>query len=614
MSTPIVEKYRIVGENATAAAFRQILRDSDSTASKIASGFKRAFGAISTAAIVGAFKQTVEFHDELGRGAIQSGIATKAYTELAFAARQNDVGHEALANSLKKMHVALSEANSGGKAQLATLRALGISLDGIRKLEPDRQFELIADQISRIQDPADRTRAAVELFGKSGAELLPMFSQGAEGIRKAREEAVRFGQSLDDIDLKKLQDADRAIKQMSESWRGAKTSFAAWAAQDFSEVADKMAVVFGTSSKIQDLEVRIRDLQREAAKGVPLYFNFGYIDGAPVVMGPEKLAEWIRILRIEQSKLQTGFGTGIRGGKPFAGTGGAITAPPGFLPDPAKPLKLKELKPDIIDWNELLRDTATDAQRAALAYDEFRAKIDLLKDTGFIDAAEFNKRLAGFHESGPLQEVEVTAKKIFLDANEGAKNLMTTLQDESARRAVGYISDAIMGLDDGAKSFAKGMIDAFRRILADQAAQDLMNWFKNLGKGGGGGGGLLGAIGSGLGWLFGGGSGGGGASGNIPGFAAGGFMPPGSWGMVGERGPELAFAGSQGATIVPLDRARGGGNYAPKVEIHNHVDARGASVELVKHLPRILAESNRQAVDQAEARIIERLQRRVYRL
>jgi len=31
----------------------------------------------------------------------------------------------------------------------------------------------------------------------------------------------------------------------------------------------------------------------------------------------------------------------------------------------------------------------------------------------------------------------------------------------------------------------------------------------------------------------------------------GGFMKPGEWSWVGERGPELIRAGSQGATVVP---------------------------------------------------------------
>jgi hypothetical protein len=35
------------------------------------------------------------------------------------------------------------------------------------------------------------------------------------------------------------------------------------------------------------------------------------------------------------------------------------------------------------------------------------------------------------------------------------------------------------------------------------------------------------------------------------GFAEGGYIPPGQWGMTGERGPEPVFGGNTGVTVVP---------------------------------------------------------------
>jgi methyl-accepting chemotaxis protein len=73
--------------------------------------------------------------------------------------------------------------------------------------------------------------------------------------------------------------------------------------------------------------------------------------------------------------------------------------------------------------------------------------------------------------------------------------------------------------------------------------------------------------------------------GGILGFAKGGFLPPGQIGMVGERGPELVMAGSQGMRITPLpatravtpadaDSASGG----MRVEINvNAIDSRGVN-------------------------------------
>jgi hypothetical protein len=35
------------------------------------------------------------------------------------------------------------------------------------------------------------------------------------------------------------------------------------------------------------------------------------------------------------------------------------------------------------------------------------------------------------------------------------------------------------------------------------------------------------------------------------GFATGGYIPPGQWGLVGEKGPEPVFGGQSGATVQP---------------------------------------------------------------
>jgi hypothetical protein len=85
--------------------------------------------------------------------------------------------------------------------------------------------------------------------------------------------------------------------------------------------------------------------------------------------------------------------------------------------------------------------------------------------------------------------------------------------------------------------------------------------------------------------------------------AAGGPIQAGKFYRVGEEGPELLAAGTSG-TIIP-NHAMGGG---PSIVIHNSIDARGASVDLVKALPAILDQNSRAT----EARIIERIGRGYY--
>lgn len=122
---------------------------------------------------------------------------------------------------------------------------------------------------------------------------------------------------------------------------------------------------------------------------------------------------------------------------------------------------------------------------------------------------------------------------------------------------------------------------------------------------GGGGGGIGGFFRS----LFGGSGGGGGGGGGADpsgvadqgGFAVGGTIPAGKWGLVGEEGPELAFGGARGLDILPnhvsaaLSSIQAGGGRGG--DTHYHIDARGTDAALVEQrVRRAVAEAHQSAV------------------
>jgi len=101
-----------------------------------------------------------------------------------------------LETGLKKMQKNVVDAAQGSKTAQASLARLGVSIADLAGLSPDRQFELLADRLSQVRNPAIRTALAMDLFGKAGTRLLPLMSQGAAGIESLRDEARRLGLSI----------------------------------------------------------------------------------------------------------------------------------------------------------------------------------------------------------------------------------------------------------------------------------------------------------------------------------------------------------------------------------------------------------------------------------
>ncbi len=535
----------LVGKDQTAQAFRNVVRNAETASRSIQTKFRAAFSFLGVGtAIYGltrAVSGAIKAGDDLAKFAEKSGLAAEAASELTHAAKMQDIELGSLATGLKKMQVTLSEAGSGTKSATATLTALGLTFEQLQALEPDQQFELIAEQISKLKDPADRTRAAVELFGRAGADLLPLFTEGAAGIRRAREEAQLLGKSFSAADLKQFQEMDDAIKRLKTSASSLADVLTLTAAPAITGFFNVLRMSVGRGNAAEQIAMQIAALEKvrlpHPGKSKEL----------------EQLYARLDLLLNPRNSGMGGRGRVAKDDNPVVG----------FLADIEKQAKLtnKELE----QLERFMRFQEQDAQKiSATDYSgKFQRSFSIAPLREVVaesDAAAANQRFGAAMESDVqainaamdalrVKTIEVDGE--FFEVNEQAKGLMETLKDEGARRALGTLSDLIYSMGDGADDFGRRMLDAIRRILADQAAQQLFALFAGMGKGSGSG--FLSSLASGISSLFGGGSKGGGSG--VPRMARGGFIPPGGMAIVGEGGePELAFGGRAGATIIPMSK------------------------------------------------------------
>lgn len=154
----------------------------------------------SGSAVIGSLLGTVNAAVEMGSAmadmSARTGVSVEALSELTYAASQCDVEAEALQGSLFKMQKAVAEAGDGSDSATEKFTDLGLSVAELQKLEPEGQFQAIASKIAAIQDPAEKTAAAMSVFGKSGANLLPLLNEGGDGIDALRQRANELGLTM----------------------------------------------------------------------------------------------------------------------------------------------------------------------------------------------------------------------------------------------------------------------------------------------------------------------------------------------------------------------------------------------------------------------------------
>ena len=73
------------------------------------------------------------------------------------------------------------------------LAALGLTAEELKGLSPETQFQIIADKLGAVDDASTKAAIAQDIFGRSGAELIPLMNEGAEGMAALRQEARDLG-------------------------------------------------------------------------------------------------------------------------------------------------------------------------------------------------------------------------------------------------------------------------------------------------------------------------------------------------------------------------------------------------------------------------------------
>lgn len=171
-------------------------------------------------------KQSMESIDATAKLSDRLGIATEALIGLQHHADLSGVSAEALTGGLEKMFKTLGDGATKGGAAAAAFAKLGLSAEGLANMPTDQAFAEIAQALSDIENPAERAHAAMEIFGRSGQQLLPMMLAGKEGIAAAQAEAEKLGLTFSRTDAAKVEAANDALTRMQKLFTGAAQTLA----------------------------------------------------------------------------------------------------------------------------------------------------------------------------------------------------------------------------------------------------------------------------------------------------------------------------------------------------------------------------------------------------
>ena len=143
--------------------------------------------------------------------------------------RGGGLGAEEAADAIKTFSVNVSMANMGMGKALKIFEQMGFEADTLAALnfaDPIEKIGLIADELAKIQEPADRLAAIVKIFGTGGGKMAAFFGGGGEAIAEMTKRAERFGLVVSDMDAAGIAEVVEKTEELADAWAGLGTVLA----------------------------------------------------------------------------------------------------------------------------------------------------------------------------------------------------------------------------------------------------------------------------------------------------------------------------------------------------------------------------------------------------
>lgn len=170
-------------------SLKQFKKDADLVAATIGTAFVG--GAVGLAAFV---KSSIDAQDHLNDLSKKTGIAADTLGGIGFAAQQSGGDLDSAAAAAGKLNKSLAEAAAGNKEAAEAFKVLGISVKDAagNTKTADVALAEIADKFATYADGPQKAALALRIFGKAGADIIPLLDDGGRALQANIEYYKRY--------------------------------------------------------------------------------------------------------------------------------------------------------------------------------------------------------------------------------------------------------------------------------------------------------------------------------------------------------------------------------------------------------------------------------------
>jgi hypothetical protein len=176
----------------------KLKKEAYDTGVKIGDSFKSIAGALGltlgVAGFVAMVKGAIDAADHLNDLSKKTGIAVETLGGIGFAAGQAGGDLESVTQAAGKLNKSLAEAAAGNELAGQAFKLLGINVkDALGNTKSaDTALVELADKFAQFEDGPEKAALALRIFGKAGADIIPLLDDGGAALQENIEYFKRY--------------------------------------------------------------------------------------------------------------------------------------------------------------------------------------------------------------------------------------------------------------------------------------------------------------------------------------------------------------------------------------------------------------------------------------
>lgn len=187
-----------------------------------------------------------EVIDSSSKLAARLGVTYREMAGLSLAGDLAGVSMDTIGAAMTKADVAFVRAAEGSKTARNAFRGIGLAVEDLNGLSAAERFDAITNAIAALPTEAQKAEAAVQLFGRAGAQLLPLFAGGAGAIADATDQAEKLGLALTDAQGRDVEAMNDSFTMVAKAIDGVVQQVVAYLAPAITGIANQFVELVGS--------------------------------------------------------------------------------------------------------------------------------------------------------------------------------------------------------------------------------------------------------------------------------------------------------------------------------------------------------------------------------